>query len=182
MNHLINRNLRQLCWEASILGADLLDLDGELNDQVATRIATNKPLAELQDDLQNSIERDKGHTLGDPSSRVFLLAQDPFYVVSPFSVNVHGIYNRLVAFEGKIASVEGAPLGIKMAYHKEDVLVSRQGTQRVPTVKMCLAIGDALIRSTYGGDQAFDEVLFPFSELNTILPSIPRQPSDRDLG
>jgi hypothetical protein len=182
MNHLINRNLRQLCWEANALGADLLDLDGELKDEVAIRIATNKPLAELRSDLQNSIEQDVGHSLGDPNSRVSLIAQDPFYLVSPFSINLHGIYNRLVAFDGKIARVEGAPLAVKMAYHKEDVHVPRQGIQRVPTVNMCLAIGDAFIRSTYGGDEAFDEVLFPFSELNTILPSMPPRSSGSDPG
>lgn len=167
----INHQLSRLCAEATVIATDILGLDGELDSAATLAIASNAHLARLRAELQTTIELDEGHRLNDPSSEVWVLGQAPFYWVTADSIEDEGVYSNLRGASGA-ASVQGSPDDIVMAYHKDEVLVPKQGHVRIPGVKMCLLIGSATIRSM-NGEAKIDKVLFPFTERNRILPSIP---------
>jgi hypothetical protein len=173
----INNRLSEICIDANRIATDLLDLDGGLSEEAAARITLDLGLAVLRDEMQATIERDVNHRFDDPSSRLTIVNQEPFYMILPgTTLDSEGLYSG-VSRAKVAAGVTGRPTGIRMVYHNDEVPTLR-GLQQIPSVRMCLLLEDAIIQGR-SGEAPIGEVLVPFSDFNRIVPALSsQQPAD----
>lgn len=184
----INDHLSQLCARASAVASDLLEPLGELSEAAITRISSNTELERLKSEMHHTIEVDEAYRLGDPASQVSVRSrrsQPAFYIATSDTQRSDDLYSELMpSVSAADVVVHGIPTAIGLAYHRDKIATPiGEAFQFVPSVKLCLAIGVATVHSLHrtGGKLNFEEVLFPFSPANEMLPSLPTQPTDPEL-
>lgn len=163
----MNARLAELGRDASGIAADLLDTDGALSPEAVERITTNPDLAIISYRAMLALHTFSSVRLGNPTSLIRVTGADPFYVITDDTVDHGGVQSELVQTTRGTPNLVGVPLDFTFAYHRDEVEAEGDGLVHVPEVKLCLAIGDTVMRE--GKDyEPFVPVLYPFTENNVV--------------